>query len=48
MAINKCFTVTEKFGMYSEKDKMTPQSIVVFDPLAGKHIPVNVDLLANE
>lgn len=30
-----------------EKDKKTPQNIVVFDPLAGKSVAVNVDVLAN-
>ncbi|XP_050974370.1 uncharacterized protein LOC127170455 [Labeo rohita] len=37
----------EKLGMYMEKNKMTPQNIVVFDPLAGKSVAVNVDVLAN-
>ncbi|XP_051564280.1 uncharacterized protein LOC127446948 isoform X3 [Myxocyprinus asiaticus] len=37
----------EKLGMYIHKDKMTPQHIVVFDPLDGKNITVNVDELAN-
>ncbi|XP_051741704.1 uncharacterized protein LOC127508105 isoform X1 [Ctenopharyngodon idella] len=38
----------ERFGMYSYKDKGTPQSIVVFEPLAGKHITVDIDELANK
>ncbi|ROJ73027.1 Ubiquitin-conjugating enzyme E2 11 [Anabarilius grahami] len=38
----------DRFGMYSYKDKGTPQSIVVFEPLAGKHITVNIDELANK
>ncbi|KAL1267891.1 hypothetical protein QQF64_033254, partial [Cirrhinus molitorella] len=37
----------EKVGMYMEKDKMTPQNISVFDPLAGKSVTVNIDELAN-
>ncbi|XP_056128347.1 uncharacterized protein LOC130106303 [Rhinichthys klamathensis goyatoka] len=38
----------EKYGMYRGKDKGGPQKIVVFDPLAGKYITVNVDKLANK
>ncbi|XP_048013597.1 uncharacterized protein LOC125246667 isoform X2 [Megalobrama amblycephala] len=38
----------DRFGMYSYKDKGTHQSIVVFEPLSGKHITVNIDELANK
>ncbi|XP_051997687.1 uncharacterized protein LOC127654531 [Xyrauchen texanus] len=37
----------EKIGMYVRKDKMIPQHILVFDPLSGKNITVDVNLLAN-
>lgn len=39
---------TDRFGMYSYKDKGSPQSIVVFEPLSGKHMTVNIDELANK
>ncbi|KAG1926543.1 ubiquitin-conjugating enzyme [Pimephales promelas] len=38
----------EKYGMYICKDKGGPQKIVVFNPLAGEHITVNIDKLANK
>ncbi|KAK9978573.1 hypothetical protein ABG768_020318 [Culter alburnus] len=38
----------DKFGVYSHKDKDSPQRIYVFDPLAGRHTRVNIDELANK
>ncbi|KAL7858869.1 hypothetical protein AOLI_G00189710 [Acnodon oligacanthus] len=37
----------ENVGVYTGKDKLTPQNIKVFDCLAGKEVIVNVDELSN-
>ncbi|XP_071256869.1 uncharacterized protein [Salvelinus alpinus] len=38
----------DNLGVYISKEKMAPQLIQVFDCLAGKFIPVNVDELASQ